>query len=117
MEFATLFVTVMVAIVVSLYMSRKRANPSPSLPLPPGPPRLPIIGNIHQAPKSYAWLQYEAWGKAYGPVVHLNMAGQSVIILSTFQVAHDLLNKQGASFADRPRFVVSSEQTLEKWHQ
>jgi hypothetical protein len=43
------------------------------------------------------------------------MAGQSVIVLSTFQAAHDLLNKQGAKFADRPRFVVSFEQTIQNW--
>lgn len=117
MAFAALVATAMVALAAFLYLSRKRMSSSPSSPLPPGPPRLPVIGNIYQAPKSHAWLQYEEWGKAYGPVVYLNMAGQSVIILSTFQAAHDLLNRQGANFADRPRFVVSSEHPLEEWHQ
>lgn len=91
-----------------LYFFVRRTAPKSSLPLPPGPPTLPIVGNIHQAPKSYAWLQYDAWGKTYGPVVHLNMAGQSVIILSTSKAAHDLLAKQGAIFSDRPHFVVSA---------
>ncbi|KAI1165314.1 putative cytochrome P450 [Nemania serpens] len=91
---------------VCLYVLNRRATRS-SLPLPPGPRALPVIGNVHQAPKSHAWLQYHSWGKVYGPVVHLSMFGQSVIILSTSQAAHDLLAKRGATFSDRPHLVVA----------
>jgi hypothetical protein len=100
-----LYAAVLLVSVLSLYVFRVYAAKS-SLPLPPGPPALPIIGNVHQAPKSHPWLQYHAWGKTYGPVVHLNMMGQPVIILSTSAAAHDLLAKRGATFSDRPRFVV-----------
>jgi hypothetical protein len=34
--------------------------------LPPGPPTLPVIGNLHLMPKSHAWLQYSKWAKQYG---------------------------------------------------
>lgn len=64
------------------------------LPLPPGPPRLPIIGNVHQVPKAHTILQYYAWSKIYGPVMHLNILGQSIIILSTTKAAHELLAKR-----------------------
>jgi cytochrome P450 len=88
------------------YFFTRRSSGS-SLPLPPGPPPLPVIGNIHQAPKSHAWLQFTEWGKQYGPVIHLNMLGQHVIVLSTSQAAHDLLAKRGATFSDRPKMFVS----------
>ena len=49
---------------------------------------------------------YHEWSKQYGPIVHINMLGQPVIILSTSEVAHDLLAKRGAIFSDRPRLFV-----------
>jgi hypothetical protein len=97
-------------IFVFLYLVSKKHKIS--LPLPPGPPPLPILGNVHQAPKSHPWLQYHAWSKTYGPVMHLNMAGQHVIVLTSSKAAHDLLPKQGAAFSDRPRFIVSAPVTI-----
>lgn len=78
-----------------------------SLPLPPGPRRLPLIGNAHQAPQSHGWFDYYAWSKAYGPVMYLNMAGQSLVILSSTKAAHDLLSRRSTKYSDRPRLVVA----------
>lgn len=38
----------------------------PKLRLPPGPPRLPFIGNILDIPSQEPWKQYAAWSKEYG---------------------------------------------------
>lgn len=87
-----------------------------SLPLPPGPPGLPIIGNLHQLQTSRVWLQWEAWGKKYGPVIHLNMLGQSIIILQSAKAAQDLLARRGAIYSDRPRLVLAGELALKGLH-
>ena len=34
--------------------------------LPPGPPGLPIIGNVLQMPREKEWLVYDEWAKVYG---------------------------------------------------
>ena len=88
-----------------LYLIRQLVTIS-SLPLPPGPRPLPVIGNVHQAPKSHAWLQFAKWGKEYGPIFYMSMLGKPLIVLSTSQAAHELLAKRGATFSDRaPLFV------------
>jgi hypothetical protein len=91
-------------LLIGIYIATRRK--STSLPLPPGPKPLPIIGNVHQAPKSHGWNTYREWSKQYGPIVHLNMLGQHVIILSTSEVAHELLAKRGTIFSDRPRLFA-----------
>ncbi|KAJ5389179.1 uncharacterized protein N7496_000247 [Penicillium cataractarum] len=98
-------------LLIGVYVVTRRKSAS-SLPLPPGPKPLPIIGNVHQAPKSHGWMTYREWSKQYGPIFHVNMLGQPVIILSTSEVAHDLLAKRGAIFSDRPRLFLATELAL-----
>ncbi|KAL3458434.1 cytochrome P450 [Aspergillus heterothallicus] len=98
-------------LLVVVYLATRQRSAS-SLPLPPGPKPLPIIGNVHQAPKSHGWRTYRKWSEQYGPVVHVNMLGQHVMILSTSEAAHDLLAKRGATFSDRPRLFLATELAL-----
>ncbi|KAH8704129.1 putative cytochrome P450 [Talaromyces proteolyticus] len=104
------YVTI-VGLLIGVYIVTRRKLAS-SLPLPPGPKPMPIIGNIHQAPKSHGWRTYREWSKKYGPIVHVNMLGQPIIILSTSEVAHDLLAKRGAIFSDRPHLFLATELAL-----
>ncbi|KAH8830992.1 cytochrome P450 [Flagelloscypha sp. PMI_526] len=76
---------------------------------PPGPRGLPLIGNLHQFPRSHLWLKLEEWSKQYGPIFSLNLAGQNVLVLGSHQVAHDLFAKRSANFSDRPRNHVAAD--------
>lgn len=101
---SSIFVAIF-GLLICVYTLKRRKTTS-SLPLPPGPKPLPIMGNVHQAPKSHAWRTYQEWSKQYGPIVSVNMLGQPVVILNTSETAHDLLAKRGATFSDRPHLFV-----------
>lgn len=52
-----------IVLVAGLLTRRKR------LPLPPGPPGLPILGNIYDVPKTHEWLAYQQWARDFGMTI------------------------------------------------
>jgi hypothetical protein len=82
-----------------VHQKRRRAK------LPPGPPRLPLIGNLHQAPKDAAWVTFSQWVEQYGPLVSVDFGGTNIIIIGDFETARDLLDKKANIYSSRPRMV------------
>ncbi|KAH8703845.1 cytochrome P450 [Talaromyces proteolyticus] len=77
------------------------------LPLPPGPPGEPIIGHLRVIPQDHPEHQYTQWGKDYkSDILSFNVLGRPIVVVNSIEVAHDLLDKRGANYADRPRFVL-----------
>ncbi|EIN11993.1 cytochrome P450 [Punctularia strigosozonata HHB-11173 SS5] len=76
--------------------------------LPPGPKGLPLIGNLFQLSND-VWLRFSEWKQTYGPIIHLNIAGQSVIVVNSHEVATDLFDRRHQIYSDRPRNIVASE--------
>ena len=101
----------LVFLVVVVVIGRKVFQARRQQALPPGPPRLPVIGNLHNAPKENEFLQWHSWSKALGPVISMDFAGQPLVILNNAQSAHELLNKRAANYSGRPRSVMSELMT------
>jgi hypothetical protein len=49
------------AVAYGLYSRRNRSE----LPLPPGPRKLPLVGNVFDIPPTHPWETYMAWSKEY----------------------------------------------------
>ncbi|KAI0151250.1 cytochrome P450 [Pestalotiopsis sp. NC0098] len=74
--------------------------------LPPGPPTIPILGNIHQIPKQYQHLQFEKWAREYGPIYSVILGTKVMIVLSSDQAIKDLLDKRSNIYSSRPEMYL-----------
>ncbi|CAH8392378.1 unnamed protein product [Eruca vesicaria subsp. sativa] len=77
-----------------------RLSSTRSTALPPGPPRLPIIGNIHQVGKlphrSFADLS-----RTYGQIMHLKFGRLNTVIITTPEAAREVLRKHDQTLSGR----------------
>ncbi|KAE9382096.1 putative cytochrome P450 oxidoreductase [Stipitochalara longipes BDJ] len=94
-----------------LYLDRRRARG-----LPPGPPLLPIIGNLHLAPTSKPWNQYNQWFKEYGPIYRLIYGQQTVVMLGDYETARRLFDKRSNIYSSRPRLPMVFECVAKEMH-
>jgi cytochrome P450 len=80
---------------------------SKGLPLPPGPPGEPLLGHLRIIPSRNPEFYYQRLSQELGSdVLSFNVLGQPVVVLNSVQAATDLMDKRGANYCDRPRFVL-----------
>ncbi|XP_042508787.1 cytochrome P450 71A1-like [Macadamia integrifolia] len=77
--------------------------------LPPSPPRLPIIGNFHQL----GLLPHRSLrdlSQKYGPLMHIHLGNVPFLVVSSAEMAREILSTQDVVFAYRP-FVTMAKGT------
>ncbi|GER29015.1 cytochrome P450 [Striga asiatica] len=85
-----------------LYLLHANRGPTTKL-VPPGPPGLPLIGNMHQLaaaknPHVYLW----RLSKKYGPIMRLNVGPKPLIVISSAKLAEQVMKTQDQAFCGRP---------------
>ncbi|KAF9463408.1 cytochrome P450 [Collybia nuda] len=79
-------------------------------PLPPGPKTLPLIGNLLNIPTNLPWIKYHEWSKElHTDVIHLDVAGTSIVVLDNAERATALLEKRSHIYSGRPRMPMLGE--------
>lgn len=113
-------ILILVTLITLVVLIRRYFNASRALDLPPGPKKHPLIGNLLVMPKKNEWETYHRWCKEYGmshyrlrneesshaaqadtDIIHLDVAGSSIVVLDTPEVAMELLDKRSSIYSDR----------------
>ncbi|KAI9108855.1 hypothetical protein K1719_020160 [Acacia pycnantha] len=107
---ATFYFYLLGFIITSLFVLLKLTRPTENKPnLPPSPPKLPILGNIHQlGPLPYR--SFRDLSLKYGPLLWLQLGQIPALLVSSADLARELIKNQDSVFASR--FQSISAKTL-----
>lgn len=101
MDSSTLISLVMGALLLIFWLVLRRKTASRSIP--PGPPRLPVIGNLHLLalagkPPHQAMADLS---KKYGPLMSLKLGSHTAVVATSSAYAKEILKTQNQHFASR----------------
>lgn len=78
--------------------------------MPPGPPTLPIVGNLHQLPSKDVHVKFKEWADEYGEIYSVMLGNQRMVVLNSPRVVKDLIDQRSNNYSSRPEMYVG--QTL-----
>ncbi|KAH7843106.1 hypothetical protein Vadar_012645 [Vaccinium darrowii] len=96
-------------------IAKKNKFKTSSPKLPPGPWKLPLIGNLHQLTVAGTLPHHtlrRIAGK-YGPLMHLQLGEVSTIIVTSAEIAQEVLKTHDIIFAQRPFVLAASALTYD----
>ncbi|XVF49761.1 hypothetical protein PTKIN_Ptkin04bG0040100 [Pterospermum kingtungense] len=97
-----LFLILLVSLLIWLkLMKGKRLN------LPPSPPKLPIIGNIHQLGR-LPHRPLRGLSKRYGSLMLLQLRHNPTLVVSSPEMAREIIKNHDIVFSNRPRTTAAN---------
>ncbi|KAJ7230253.1 cytochrome P450 [Mycena pura] len=91
-----------VALAVLVYCALRWKRNRTRLPLPPGPKKLPLVGNLFDMPPDRQWESYHRWSQEFdSDIIHLDVAGTSIVVLSSMEAARELFERRSSLYSDR----------------
>ncbi|XP_059669703.1 cytochrome P450 71D11-like [Cornus florida] len=106
MELPFLSFPILFTFLLFLFMVLK-AKVSSAPKLPPGPWKLPLIGNIHQFVGSIPHRRLRDLAMKHGPLMHLQLGQLPIVVISSAEFAQQVMKKHDIVFASRP-FILST---------
>ncbi|CAM0878081.1 unnamed protein product [Alopecurus aequalis] len=103
-----LLLVILLPVISYLLLTRRSAEKG--LKLPPGPPRLPVLGNLHQlGPLTHQSLSDLA--RRHGPVMFLRLGMTTALAVSSAAAARDVMKAHDAHCCNRPELPGNKQLT------
>ncbi|KAK1326177.1 Cytochrome P450 71A25 [Acorus calamus] len=90
-------------LIIHEIFSTKKSN------LPPSPSKLPIIGHLHHLSSQIAHRSFHALSQKHGHIMHLQLGLLRTIVITSADLAQEILKTQDAIFANRPSFFLTNK--------
>ncbi|MCD7464918.1 hypothetical protein HAX54_000188 [Datura stramonium] len=94
-----------VALPIFLIFLLPKARKSGKNNQPPGPLGLPFFGNLHQYDSSSPHIYFWKLSKKYGKIFTLKFGSTTMIVVSSANLAKEVLKTQDLTFCSRPSFI------------
>ncbi|KAI3870349.1 hypothetical protein MKW92_000983, partial [Papaver armeniacum] len=98
---------VCVTTLLVLFWRRQRNGIRPRLP--PGPRRLPLIGNLHQLGNDLPHISIQKLSNEYGPLMFLKLGSIPTLVVSSADMAKEILTIHDRVFSNRPMFYAPAK--------
>jgi cytochrome P450 len=94
--FASVFLVVLLRFFLKEKSRKRKSN------LPPSPPKLPIIGNLHQL-GNMPHLSLQCLAQKFGPIIFLQLGEIPTVVISSARLAKEAMKTHDVALSSRPR--------------
>ena len=108
MEFPWILSLITLTISLTITIFIKLINKNPSKNLPPGPPKLPLIGNLHQLASKTTLPHHRLaeLARVHGPIMYLQLGQVPTVVISSSKMAKEALKTNDSVLCSRPNLLT-----------
>ncbi|XP_073139879.1 strychnine-11-hydroxylase-like [Henckelia pumila] len=103
--FLPLFLSFIAPLLLIIFLLKKKRNKK----LPPGPKKLPIIGNLHQLGRKLPHRSFQELSKTYGDLMLLHLGSVPTVIVSSADMSREIFKSHDLTFSGRPSFYLGKK--------